>query len=157
MQLVYKSGKFLFFFFILFSITNSCDKIQDSQVPNVPFRSPEFNLITSGLGNTGTYFIPGLGYGGVIVFCAWPSEEYYAFDATCTHEINNNYLVLKDQKFDIRLYPCPLNSFILTCTGCGSQFNVGDGSAYPIKGPAVAPLKPYRTSIIRNSLVIYNY
>jgi hypothetical protein len=38
MQLVLKRGRFLFFFFILFSISNSCDKIQDSQVPNVSFR-----------------------------------------------------------------------------------------------------------------------
>jgi Rieske Fe-S protein len=141
----------------MFLVTNSCNKIQDSQVPNIPFRSPEYNLTTTGLGNAGTYFIPGIGYGGVIVFCALPYEEYYAFDATCSYEVNNSYLILKDQKFNIVLCPCSLNSFILTCTGCGSQFNVAYGAGNVIKGPAIAPLKPYRTSIYGNSLVVYNY
>ncbi len=155
-QLILKSGKYLFFFIVLFLFSNSCDKVVDSQVPNIPFWSQPFNFETSGLGNTGTYFIPGLGYGGAVVFCAWPREEYYAFDATCTYELSTSHLVLKDQKFDSRLCPCQLNSFVLTCTQCGSQFNIGDGSGYPINGPASAPLKPYRTLISNNSLVIYN-
>lgn len=143
MRLVYKSGKFLFFFFIFFSITNSCDKIQDSQVPNVPFSFTINLTIANELTIPGnSMFFPGAGYGGVIVFCEMP-DTYYAFDATCTHEISQTCKVK--------------NSGVLgECTCCGSKF-LFTGGAYPAKGPAAAPLRQYNVSKVNNvTLRVYN-
>jgi Rieske Fe-S protein len=143
MRLVYKSGKFLFFFFILFSITNSCDKIQDSQVPNVPFTLTINLTINNELTIPGnSKFFPGVGYGGVIVYCELP-DSYYAFDATCTHEISQNCKVV--------------NSGVLgKCSCCKSEF-ILLGGGYPASGPAAAPLKQYSVGRVNSfTLRVYN-
>jgi Rieske Fe-S protein len=143
MRLVYKSGKFLFFFFILFSITNSCDKIQDSQVPNVPFTLTINLTINNELTIPGnSKFFPGVGYGGVIVYCELP-DSYYAFDATCTHEISQNCKVV--------------NSGVLgKCSCCKSEF-ILLGGGYPASGLAAAPLKQYSVSRVNSfTLRVYN-
>lgn len=157
-QLVLKSGKYFFIFLFLITISVSCDKIQDSQVPNVPF-SFTVNIINEPNLNVAgnAVFFPGVGYGGVIVYCAMAGEEYYAYDATCTHELNSTCAVIKDEDIDPIKCPCLLNSFIVTCECCDSQFGVADGAAYPMSGPAIAPLKHYKTTISNNILRVYNY
>ena len=143
MQLVFKSGKFLFFLFILISITNSCNKIQDSQVPNVPFSFTINLTIANDLTIPGnSLYFPGGGYGGVIVYCA-DLDEYYAYDATCTYEINQTCKVK--------------NSGVLgECSCCKSQFLL-TGGAYPAKGPAAAPLRNYQVSKVNSfTLRVYN-
>ena len=145
MWLVSKMGKFLFFFFILFSITNSCDKIQDSQVPNVSFTLTINLTINNELtipGNSIFFPGPGVGYGGVIVYCELP-DSYYAFDATCTHEISQNCKVV--------------NSGVLgECSCCKSEF-ILLGGGYPASGPAAAPLKQYSVSRVNSfTLRVYN-
>jgi hypothetical protein len=143
MRLVSKSGKFLFFFFILFSVTNSCDKIQDSQVPHVPFTLTINLTINNELTIPGnSMFFPGVGYGGVIVYCELP-DSYYAFDATCTYEINHTCKVV--------------NSGVLgKCSCCKSEF-ILLGGGYPASGLAAAPLKQYRVSRVNSfTLRVYN-
>jgi Rieske Fe-S protein len=138
-----KSGRFLFFFFILFSISNSCDKIQDSQVPNVPFSFTINLTIANELTIPGnSMYFPGAGYGGVIVFCEM-SDSYYAFDATCTHEINQTCKVV--------------NSGVLgECSCCESKF-LFTGGAFPAKGPAAAPLRQYNVSRMSSVMLrVYN-
>ena len=157
-QLVLKSGKYFFLFIIMIVIAVSCDKVQDSQVPNIPF-SFEVNLSNNNVLNTpgNAMFFPGVGYGGVIVYCFSASEEFYAYDATCTHELSTTCVVLKDENINPKLCPCLLNSFIVTCECCESKFGVADGAAYPMDGPAIAPLKHYRTTVSGNVLRVYNY
>jgi len=143
MQLVLKRGKFLFFLFILFLATNSCDEIQDSQVPSVPFSFTINLTIANELTIPGnSLFFPGAGYGGVIVFCEM-TDLYYAYDATCTHEVTPTCKVV--------------NSGVLgECSCCKSKYLFA-GGGYPAKGPAAAPLRPYKVSKVNSvTLRVYN-
>ena len=143
MELISKRGRFLFSFAVMFVITLSCDKIQDSQVPNVPFFFTINLTIANELTIPGnSVYFPGGGYGGVIVYCA-DIDEYYAYDATCTYEINQTCKVK--------------NSGVLgECPCCGSKF-LFTGGAYPAKGPAAAPLRQYNVSKINSfTLRVYN-
>ncbi len=143
MQSVLKSGKFLFFIVLLLLSTNSCDKIQDSQVPNVPFSFTIDLIIDNDLQIPGnSKYFPFAGYSGVIVYCA-DLDEYYAYDATCTYEINQTCKVV--------------NSGVLgECSCCGSKFLL-TGGAYPAKGPAAAPLRNYNVSKVNSfTLRVYN-
>lgn len=138
-----KRGKFLIFIVLLFLSTNSCDKIQDSQVPDVPFSFQIDLIIDNDLqipGNSKYY--PYGGYSGVIVYCA-DIGEYNAYDATCTYEINQTCKVV--------------NSGVLgECSCCGSKFLL-TGGAYPAKGPAAAPLRNYNVSKVSTyKLRVYN-
>lgn len=140
---VLKKGKFLFFLLILIFATNSCDKIQDSQIPNVPFSFTINLTIANELTIPGnSLYFPGAGFGGVIVYCEMP-DEYYAYDATCTYEINQTCKVV--------------NSGVLgECSCCESKF-LFSGGAYPAKGPAAAPLRQYNVSRMNNvTLRVYN-
>jgi nitrite reductase/ring-hydroxylating ferredoxin subunit len=144
MRLVLKRGKFLFFFFILFVISNSCDKIQDSQVPSVPFSFTINLTIANELTIPGnSMFFAGAGYGGVIVYCA-DFNEYYAYDATCTYEISQTCKVVN-------------SGVVGECSCCSSKF-LFTGGAYPAKGPAAAPLRQYNVSRMSSVMLrVYNY
>jgi hypothetical protein len=159
MQLVLKSGRFLFFFFIIFSISNSCDKIQESQIPyvHVDFTIPLSNNINLQVPGNTVYF-PYVGYGGIIIYCAIPFQEYYAFDATCTYDLPNKCLVLKDQDLNLKNPPCLLSGPVVTCTCCDSKFiTMIYAGANPLSGPASEPLKPYNTMMISSyTLRVYN-
>lgn len=130
--------------FIVFLIsTYSCNDIQESEVPSVPF-SLNINLVIDNeltiSGNS--KFYPYGGYGGVIVVCETPGT-YYAYDATCTNEISTGCKVI--------------NSGIHgECKCCKSEY-VLLYTAYPVKGLAVAPLRQYNVVQINNStLRVYN-
>ena len=142
-QLVMKRGKYLIFFLVLFFTTHSCDKIQDSVIPNVPF-SFTINLnIANELTIPGnSMFFPNVGFGGVIVYCELPGT-YYAYDATCTYEISQSCKITNE-------------GVLGTCSCCESQF-ILIGGAYPAKGPAAAPLKQYEVSQVNSfTLRVYN-
>ena len=143
MQLVLKCGKLFFFIVLLFLSSNSCNKIQDSQVPNVPFSFPVDLIIANDLSIPGnSVYFPYGGYGGVIVYCAG-LDEYYAYDATCTYEINQTCKVVND-------------GVLGECSCCKSQFLL-TGGAYPAKGPAAAPLRNYNVSKVNSfTLRVYN-
>jgi len=141
-ELVFKSWKY-FIFYILLLFMASCDKAQDSQVPDIPF-SFTINLnIANDLTIPGnSMFFPGIGYGGVLVYCELPGT-YYAFDATCTYEISQNCKIKNEGALG-------------TCSCCDSQF-ILIGGAYPAKGPAAAPLKVYNISQVNSfTLRVYN-
>jgi nitrite reductase/ring-hydroxylating ferredoxin subunit len=142
MWLVFKRGKFLLFFFFLFFTANSCDEIQDSQVPNVPFSFTINLTIANELTIPGnSLFFPGAGFGGVIVFCEMP-DTYYAFDATCTYEISQTCKVVN-------------SGVVGECSCCKSKFLFTGG--IPAKGPAAAPLRQYNVSKVNNvTLRVYN-
>ena len=142
MKLVGDTVKFLFFLFMLLSAP-SCDQLQESEVPSVPF-SFNINLVIDNElsipGNSKYY--PFGGYGGVIVYCE-TSDTYYAFDATCTHELSTTCKVV--------------NTGVLgECKCCKSKF-ILQGGGYPAEGLAEAPLRQYHVSRINNStLRVYN-
>ena len=157
-QLVLKRAKY-FIFYILIAVTVSCDTI-DYNIPNVPFGF-EVNIITTpGLQSPGsTIFFPGVGFGGVLVYCAHfngYNYEYYAFDAACTNEVSRTCIVTKDEEIDTKLCPCQLKSSIVACNCCGSSFNLMDGAAYPLEGPAILPLRQYKTTLNGSVLRVYN-
>jgi len=151
-----KSRKYLFFLIILFLSANSCDKVQNSQVPNVPVNFTVNITNTIDLNATGNaVYFPNVGFGGIIIYCALPGEEYYAFDATCTNELSSQCQVLKDQ--NLKNPPCLLTSPLVTCSCCESQFLTMTYSADPVSGPAPAPLKSYNTSMVNSfTLRVYN-
>lgn len=139
-----KIGKYLFFFFVMISVSYSCDDIQDSEIPNVPF-SFEINLnIANELGIPGnSLYFPNIGFGGVIVYCEM-QNSYYAFDATCTYELSQNCKIVNEGALG-------------TCSCCESQF-ILIGGAFPASGPAAAPLKQYNVSKVNDfTLRVYNY
>lgn len=141
-QLFLKRGK-IFIFSILLLLIFSCDKIQDSQIPNVPF-SFTINLnIANELTIPGnSMYFPNIAYGGVIVYCEL-ADSYYAYDATCTHEISQSCKIKND-------------GVIGTCSCCGSDF-ILIGGAFPSQGPAAAPLKQYNVSQMNSyTLRVYN-
>jgi nitrite reductase/ring-hydroxylating ferredoxin subunit len=153
-QPLLKYGKYLVFFLLLSMAAPSCDKIYDSPIPDV-YVSFTVNLanINELTVSGNSVFFPRVGYGGVIIYCQEPGAVYYAFDATCTYEARNNCVVLKNEELDH--CPCLLDSPIVTCTCCESEFVTIDGS--PIKGPATMSLKQYNVSVINNTtLRVYN-
>ena len=142
-QLVLKSGKYFFLFLILMIMSVSCDKIQDSQVPNVPFFfTVDLNIANQLRIPGNSMFFPGIGYGGVIVYCEL-EDSYYAYDATCTYEISQTCKVKNE-------------GVLGTCSCCGSEFFL-TGGAYPASGPAAAPLRQYNVSQVNSfTLRVYN-
>lgn len=140
-QLFLKRAKNLFFY-ILIVFTVSCDKVQDSQIPDVPF-SFTINLsIANELTIPGNSMLFQGGYGGVIVYCELPGQ-YYAFDATCTYEISPTCTIVNE-------------GVLGTCSCCESQF-ILIGGAFPSQGPAAAPLKQYNVSQVNSfTLRVYN-
>ncbi len=142
MKLVGRTVRFLFFLFVLL-VAPSCDKLQESEVPSVPF-SFNINLIIDNdltIPGNSKYYAFG-GYGGVIVYCE-TSDTYYAYDATCTHELSTTCKVI--------------NTGVLgECKCCKSKF-ILQGGGYPAEGLAEAPLRQYNISRINSStLRVYN-
>lgn len=152
-QLILKCLKyFIFFLFLVFS-SPSCDKINDSPIPDV-FVSFTVNLnIVNELNVPGnSVYFPGAGFGGVIIYCMEPGF-YYAFDAACTYEGSRSCLVLKNENFEH--CPCLFENLILECSCCGSEFSSIDGSIF--NGPASRPLKHYNVSLMNSyTLRVYN-
>ncbi|SHF39001.1 hypothetical protein SAMN05444274_10537 [Mariniphaga anaerophila] len=142
-QVVLKCLKYFLFFLFLALFSPSCDKINDSPIPDV-YVSFTVNLnIVNELNVSGnSVYFPNVGYGGVIVYCEMPGS-WYAFDATCTYEAGRSCIVKND-------------GVLATCPCCESEFVLISG-AYPTKSPATLPLKQYHVSIMNSfTLRVYN-
>lgn len=139
-ELLGKSGKYLLIFALGLFFSLSCEKI-DSQIPDVPvsftINLDIFNELT--IPGNSLYF-QSVGFAGVIVYCEIEGS-YYAYDAACTNEINQQCKVVPE-------------GLVGSCSCCESQFILIGG--YPSKGPAAASLKPYKTSLYGNILRVYN-
>ena len=140
---VLKKGKFLFLLLMVFVITNSCKDIQDSQVPDIPFSFTINLTIANELTIPGnSLYFPSGGFGGVIVYCEMP-DVYYAYDATCTYEINQSCKTVN-------------TGIVGECSCCGSMF-LFTGGAFPAKGPAAAPLRQYNVARMNSFTIrVYN-
>ncbi len=139
-----KTTKYLIFPLIIFLAFDGCQKINDSQVPDVPFTlNIDLNIANDLAVPGNSRYFAGYGFGGIIVSCESPGV-YYAYDATCTNEVNQTCKIKND-------------GLIGTCSCCGSKF-VLLYEAYPSSGPAAAPLKQYQVSQVNSfTLRIYNY
>jgi len=144
---MYRLKKIIIRYFIfapfLFLSCLSCDDEIQSVIPNVPVSFTVNLSIVNELTIPGnSAYFNGPGFGGVIVYCELPGS-YFAFDATCTHEVSTGCRVKND-------------GVVGTCPCCGSQF-IFPGGGYASKGPAAQALKPYRTSLMTNGLLrVYN-
>jgi Rieske Fe-S protein len=142
-QSVLKCGKYFIPFLFLALLSSSCDKINESPIPDVPVYF-EVNLtIANELNVPGnSLFFPGQGFGGVIVYCEVPGS-WYAFDAACTYEASRSCIVKSE-------------GVLADCPCCKSQFVLLSGAS-PIKGPAALNLKQYNVSVVSSFLIrIYN-
>jgi nitrite reductase/ring-hydroxylating ferredoxin subunit len=130
---------------VFFSVVSffSCDKSQNHVIPSVPFSfTVNLNIVNDLTVPGNSVFFPNAGYGGVIIYCELPGS-YYAFDATCTNEVSRSCILENE-------------SILATCPCCGSEFVLLSG-AYPSKGPATMPLRPYNISIVNDfTLRVYN-
>lgn len=142
-----KIYKTILFCFFLLAGTNACKDDYTSVVPYIyvnfdfnPTNYIEFNI------PGGSVLFPNAGYGGIIVFrdLTDSSNPFLAFDATCTYEISSSCKVVSD------------GSGIATCPCCGSEFILFGGNGSATKGPAIEPLKQYRTNYIGGRISITN-
>lgn len=139
--------KTLLFCFFLLPATNGCKDDYTSVIPYVyvdlninPTNFIEFNI------PGGSYYFANQGYGGIIIFrdLTDSSNPFLAFDATCTHEISTSCKVIAD------------GSGLAKCPCCGSQFILFGGNGSPVKGPAIEPLKQYRTLFTGGRITVRN-
>lgn len=131
----------------LFVGTTGCEDEYTSSVPYVPvnFTVNPTNIIELNIPG-GSFYIPKVGYGGIIIFhdLVESTNPFLAFDATCTYEMLRDIQVVSD------------GSGIATCPVCKSQYILfgGDGSA--TSGPSAEPLKQYPTYYSGGLIVIKN-
>ncbi|MDP2335039.1 MAG: hypothetical protein Q8N05_01045 [Bacteroidota bacterium] len=93
------------------------------------------------------YYFANKGYGGIILLYDQTenSNPFLAFDAACTYETSSTCRVVPEE-----------SGFLANCPCCGSKFMLLGGNGSPINGPAIEPLKQYRTSYIGGRVIIRN-
>lgn len=127
---------------VLFLLSaNSCQKNQQSFIPEVPVDF-YINLATNNdLTVPGNYQVFPNGYTGIIVINN--GSGYYAFDTCCPYEAKASCTVTPDA------------SGIATCSCCGSQYSLM-GGGYPIEGPSSRNLQSYQVNDIGGRLWVHN-
>ena len=143
--------------FTLNLISISCDKMTSSIIPDVPVHvtinvindSEYFNLRVPGNADTISRTVGGypVGYmgNGIIVY-RYSEDLFYAFDRTCTYQVDKHVAVnLQDNSFA----KCPV---------CNSVYILAGEGAPTTAGPSKYPLKEYRTTFYPGTgdLVIEN-
>lgn len=117
--------------------SQGCKDDYESTVPYVPV---DYNLNPSNIIELnipgGSYYLPRQGYSGIIIFRDLVDSQnpFLAYDATCTYELSNTCHVIASDA-----------SGIVECPCCGSRFILFGGNGNPTNGPAVEPLRQYRT------------
>lgn len=142
-NLIFKNGKYFAFSLLLILLSPSCEDTIESPIPEV-YVSLIINLnIINELNVPGnSVYFPGVGFGGIIVYCEMPGS-YYAFDAACTYEASRTCIVKNE-------------GVLADCPCCKSQFVLISG-AYPVKSPAEIPLKQYNITVMNSfTLRVYN-
>lgn len=138
--------KALYTFFICLAILTACKKDAEDEIPNVsvyftidlndaPYAP--LNAVGGSVNVTG-------GVKGIVIYRK-SQEEYNAFDRNCSYQpLDDCARIETDSTLNTATDPC-----------CGSRFQLVDGT--PVKGPAVKPLKAYRTSLNGSKLTVSNY
>jgi len=134
-------------FFILAAI-HGCKDDYESAVPYVPvnFNLNPTNIIELNIPGGSTY-LRNQGNGGIIVFRDLLDDPnpFLAYDATCTYELSTTCRVTVTEGSGLAKCPC-----------CGSEYILFSGNGSPTKGPAVEPLKQYRTDYAGGLISIRN-
>ena len=145
-----KASGFIFSFILILILISSagCNREHQVPVPYVYVNYPVYlnNPSNSHLRVPGNYsFIDGQGNHGIFLFrrTLGETDDFIAFDRTCTNEPLENCVVDLDS-----------TGFYLECPCCGSSFSIFDG--YPASRPAKWPLKEYQTYNTGNELRITN-
>lgn len=126
-----------------FCLFAACDKDKHRVIPYEPvFLTINLNIVNDLMVPGNSVMVPHHGYAGIVVYCFEPGSIYYAYDAACTNEISRDCGVKTE-------------GVLATCPCCDSQFMLM-GDASPAKGPATFPLQPYNTSVVANTLRVYN-
>ncbi len=134
--------KFLGILLLMALVPLSCKDEQNQIIPYVPVAlTVNLNIYNQLTIPGNSEYLPGVGYGGIIVYCQFPGS-YFVYDAACPHEALPSCRVVCE-------------GVLGTCACCGSQFVLMD-SAFPSKGPAKFPLQQYHVAVINNTLRIYN-
>lgn len=126
---------------VIFTLTaiSGCKDDYESTVPYVPveFTLRSNNIIELNVPG-GSFYLPGQGNAGILVFrdLTDSNNPFLAFDAMCTYELSPSARVL----------PIDETSGLARCSECKSEFILFGGNGSPTKGPAIEPLKQYRTS-----------
>jgi hypothetical protein len=151
----YQSTQSIFSFLMLtlFLITISCSTKREEYIPYVSVDfTVDLNLFNDLTIPNSSMIYHNVGYGGVIVYC-WNYDSsvpgnsiYYAYDATCTFEVNDSCAVLSSGNNNLGECPC-----------CHTQYDFSNGG-YPIPntGEALYPLNSYNVFIANNKLHIQN-
>ncbi len=152
----------LLYFFILFSMCISICSCSSNAVDInevVPYRkiNTEFELtyLNDLTNNSAKYFDynngKSLGYRNHGIFIYKANDQYYAYDATCPHDVEaDEHVELNDPEDKTQW------SGACKCPVCNSEFLFTNG-AYPTnESVAKYPLKSYRTSVSGNILRVYN-
>jgi len=137
------------FFAILFSFP-SCEQPEDY----IPYVYVNWEVYLSNISNSNLRIapsykiIPDQGVNGIVLYrqsMMEGSDDFIAFDLTCTFQPADNCVLSIDS-----------SGFILECPCCDSEFFITDG--FPSSPPAQWRLKEYRTSYnsITKVVRIYN-
>lgn len=134
-----KGSIIMFIGFFILTFLSGCEDDYESVVPYVPVNhsfSPTIIIELNVPG--GSFYLPWLGNAGIIVFrdLVDSSNPFLAFDAMCTYELTPS----------ARVAPIDETSGLVRCSECKSEYILFGGSGSPTKGPAIEPLKQYRTS-----------
>jgi nitrite reductase/ring-hydroxylating ferredoxin subunit len=146
-----RSSRLVFTLIFTGVLVAACNRdLTDDPIPYIIFPSatlnlgfPEYLSLAQDGGHKTISSISGVSIGvrGVIIYRK-SSTQYNAFEVNCSYhpnEANANVSVHSSGLF-------------LTCTGCGSNFNLSDGA--PSGGIAWRPLRRYRTELSGSYLTI---
>ncbi|MAR40130.1 MAG: hypothetical protein CMD22_05645 [Flavobacteriales bacterium] len=129
---------YLIVFFI--SCVDKNNYIRDVYVNiEIPINQPEYSDLDA-IGNT--IFITG-GVKGILIYHS-NVNDYRAFDRNCSYEPSSDCAFIDS-----------VNSTIASCSCCTSMFLI-DQDGIPANGPALLPLKEYRTTLSGGILKIKN-
>lgn len=152
---MFKRPVFIVFVVLLFA-TAGCNQIVENT--NIPYAPVSFiidvslsgtdNELADGLlGNVKVYnekhpayqsYGVGLyGYSGVVVTRCYYDGELYAFDTCCPYEANRD-IALEEE------------GFYMQCPVCGSEFQIFDGSGFPVVNSSRTnqPMKRYKVQML---------
>jgi nitrite reductase/ring-hydroxylating ferredoxin subunit len=140
---------FIFLYFPLCCEKDSCDVVPDTYINisvdliHLTFGPGQSRIVTNTFAGE-----PSLGFdnNGIMIYCNAP-DEYFAYDRTCPHHIEES----------IAVEPV-LNGMIAKCPECDSEYQLWF-SGFPTDASiSRCPLKQYRTTFNPNfnTLHIYN-
>lgn len=127
---------------------NGCKDDYNTSVPyvHVDFQINPTNIIELNIPG-GSFYFDKIGYGGIIIFrdLTDSSNPFLAYDATCTHEVTSTCKVEASD-----------SGGLVKCKCCGSEYILFSGNGSPTKGPAIEPLKQYRTYYSGGLIIVRN-